>query len=279
MAGLTPDSRAPVTHQLTRTRNALTDGVERGWHGGAVVSTCRSTGEAESAAVGRTLDGHAMDGGCLPPWFCAAKPLLGLMLATLVSRGEAGWDDEVARYVPRFARAGKERVTIRHVLTHSIGLLNDPVEILGLDWDTAVRTISRTRPEPGWAPGREHSYLPFTSWYLIGEVLTRSTGQELGPLLTEHVLRPLELSETYVGMTPEEYRHNRVRLAGVGTNQVRGAAERHQFRLPIDDPDVCCGVGPMSVRGTMADLAKLYAILGFSQTPPLSSTTGIGCRW
>ncbi|WP_271189203.1 serine hydrolase domain-containing protein [Dactylosporangium matsuzakiense] len=246
--------------------------MERQWHSSAVVSVVRRTGETESIAAGSTLDGVPMRNTTLVPWFCAAKPLLGLMLAILVSRNEVGWDDALARFVPRFARGGRDGITIRHVLTHSIGLLNDPVELLGLDWDVAVGTIARTRPVPGWMPGREHSYLPFTSWYLIGEVLIRATGQQLGPLVREQVIEPLALRETYIGMTADEYRAVRDRLAGVGTHQVRGSVDRHQFRLPIDGADICGGTGPMSVRGTMADLARLYATLGLSDDPPLGIT-------
>lgn len=267
MADRTPGSAAPAAAlRLTGTREALAEGVERNWHSGTLLCVQRSTGEAESIEAGRTLDGLPMHGAVLAPWFCAAKALLGLALASLVSQGEVGWDDPLARFVPRFSRDG---ITIRHVLTHSIGLRDDPVELLGLDWNMALGAIARTRPEPGWEPGREHSYLPFTWWYLIGEVLCVATGQRLGPLVRERVIEPLGLRDTYIGMTAGEYEAVRPRLAGVGTHQVRGAADRHQFRLPIDDPGTCCGTGPMSVRGTMADLARLYAVLGFSDTPPL----------
>ncbi|MGB6164303.1 MAG: serine hydrolase domain-containing protein [Pseudonocardiaceae bacterium] len=269
MVKSTSGSGAQLIRQLPRTFDALNNGVELGWHTGALVSVRRANGATENLAVGRTLDGLPMNNRQLPPWFCTAKPLLVLMLAKLISTGELHWDDSVARHVPRFARAGKEHVTIQHVLTHSIGFRADPVELLGLDWEIAIRTIARTSLEPGWIPGREHSYLPFTSWYLMGEVLMRSTGQPLSPLLREHVLDPLGLTETYVGMRPDEYERNRPHLTGVGTHQVRGSADRHQFRLPVEGPDTCCGIGPTSVRGTIADLARLYALIGLSTKPPI----------
>lgn len=40
----------------------------------------------------------------------------------LVDQGAIGLDDPVAKYLPSFADRGKERVTVRHLLTHSAGL-------------------------------------------------------------------------------------------------------------------------------------------------------------
>lgn len=252
---------------LDATTEALRDGVDHGWHGSAAVRVDVVGGSGRTVTVGRTLDGDRLTADALVPWFCAATPLLMLLAARLVSEGELSWDDRVARYLPKFGR-GKESAAVRHVLTHSIGLRADPVELFGLSWRLAVRAICGTPAEPGWWPGREHSYLPFTCWYLLGEILRRCTGAELDPLLREHVLRPLGLAATHVGMSPLEYTGNRSRLVPVGTRQVRPGSSRHQFRLPIEGPDVCGTAGPMSTRGTLTDLTKLYTALALADGPP-----------
>lgn len=257
-----------MPEELPKTQAALLRGIARGLHGGALVQVRRADGAVATTAAGVTLDGTAVDGDQLPPWFCAAKPLLIIALAQLVSAGELGWDDPVARVVPEFGRAGKERVTLRHVITHSVGFRSDPVELLGLDWDIAVKAVCRTPVDRDMTPGKDVSYLPFTCWYLMGEVLRRTTGRPLAEVVRKGVLEPLGLADTHIAMSEEEFRAHRHRLTPVGTHQVRGDPARHEFRLPVEDAATCCGSGPMAVRGTFADLTRLYAVLGFRTDDP-----------
>lgn len=254
---------------LTATLEALRAGLGYGWHGCAAVHVTGPAPTPRSVVVGRTLDGVELAVNALVPWFCTAKPLLTLLAARLVTDKELSWDDPVVRHVPEFGRGGNAAASVRDVLTHSIGLRVDPVELTGLDRELALRIICRTATEPGWSPGREHSYLPFTGWYLMGEILRRCGGADLDRLLTREVLRPLGLNDTHVGMSAEEYARHAPRLVPVATRQIRAGHGEHRYRLPIDGPDVCCDTGPISVRGTLADLAALYAVLGLAADPPL----------
>ncbi|WP_406120389.1 beta-lactamase family protein [Streptomyces canus] len=252
-----------------RTRRVLEEGVELGWHSATLLSVRTADGPVTDMAIGRTLDGVAATGKHLAPLFCAAKPLLVVALARLVTQERLSWEDPVARFVPEFGRHGTSGATLRHLLDHSIGLSADPVEIIGLRWAAALRAICRTPAHPGWTAGVEHAYLPFTSWYLMGEVLTRVSGVPLAEFLRREVLGPLGLRHTYVGMSTEEFERTRPVLAGVGSRQVRGDPAAHLFRLPVDGPDVCGDVGPASARSTMADLARLYAVIGLRPHPPV----------
>jgi CubicO group peptidase (beta-lactamase class C family) len=264
---------APTPTRLPRTRAALERGIELGWHGAAQVSVRLVGGGGDDIAVGRTLTGRPMTTGALAPWFCAAKPLLVLALARLVDGGVLRWDDPVARYVPRLGVAGKHDVTIRHVLTHAIGFRRDPVEVFGLDWDLAVRTIARTRIAPGWTPGAQRAYLPFTPWYVIGELLATVTALPLRTLLRQEVIGPLGLRESHVGVTSAEYVALRDRLAPVASRlSARGAEPAAPSELPVGGPDVCCTTGPVSARGPASDLANLYARVAFADGPPLGLT-------
>src|SRR6185503_9718993 len=55
--------------------------------------------------------------------FSTTKAMTALCVHMLVDRGQLDVDAPVARYWPEFARAGKERITIRQVLSHSSGLV------------------------------------------------------------------------------------------------------------------------------------------------------------
>ncbi len=253
---------------FSRALRVLDEGVELGWHSGAQLSVRTSDGQGVDLASGSTLDDSPMTTDHLAPLFCTAKPLLVIALAQLVTQGRIGWDDPLARYVPGFGRHGKEKATLRHALVHSIGLATDPVELLGLPWGAALSAICRARVPRGWAPGTQHAYLPFTSWYLMGDVVARVTGRDLSEVLRTEVLTPLGLHDTYVGMTAEQFAVKGPLVAGAGTRQVRGDPADHRFRLPVDDAGTCCDVGPASARAPMRDLARLYAAIGLAPKAP-----------
>src|SRR5213593_4944309 len=73
--------------------------------------------------------GHA-DAARTRPWerdtivnvFSTTKAMTALCAHLLVDRGRLDVDAPVARYWPEFAQAGKERLPVRYVLSHSAGL-------------------------------------------------------------------------------------------------------------------------------------------------------------
>ena len=67
-------------------------------------------------------DGQAQDTEAVFSIASITKPLVCLAAARMLEHGEIGLDDPVSRYFPEFGKAGKERVTLRHLFTHSSGL-------------------------------------------------------------------------------------------------------------------------------------------------------------
>jgi hypothetical protein len=81
----------------------------------------------------------------------------------LAERGLVDYDAPVARYWPEFAAAGKDAVTVRHLLTHSAGLprLREPLPPGGLyEWETVVAALAAEAPH--WEPGTAHGYHTFS---------------------------------------------------------------------------------------------------------------------
>src|SRR5262245_14119511 len=54
--------------------------------------------------------------------FSTTKTMTALCALVLADRGELDLDAPVAKYWPEFAEAGKARVQVRHLLSHSAGL-------------------------------------------------------------------------------------------------------------------------------------------------------------
>ncbi|MDQ6886264.1 MAG: beta-lactamase family protein [Gemmatimonadota bacterium] len=103
-------------------------------------------------------------------------------------------DAPVQRYLPSWTGPGKERVTVRHLLTHSSGLpawrplykeSTTAAEALALVYATPLDTV----------PGARMVYSDLGA-ILLGQIVERLTGQGLDSYLAEHVFRPLEMAST-----------------------------------------------------------------------------------
>jgi serine-type D-Ala-D-Ala carboxypeptidase len=112
----------------------------------------------------------------------------------LVGRGLVDVDAPVQRYLPEFTGPNKERVTVRHLLTHSSGLpawrplykeATSPDGALALAYATPLDTV----------PGARMVYSDLGA-ILLGRIVERVSGQPIDRYLAEHVFGPLGMSST-----------------------------------------------------------------------------------
>ncbi len=175
-------------------RDAFADNfAERDEHGAAVCIAIDTT-------VVVDLWGGFADDDRTRPWepdtlvnaFSVGKAMVALLAARLVGEGHLDPDATVVEYWPEFGAAGKDAVTVRHLLTHQAGLpaLHDPQpDDLIFDWQAMVATLAAERP--WWEPGTAHGYHVNTFGFLVGEVLRRVSGRTPGDLLRRTVAGPL----------------------------------------------------------------------------------------
>ena len=45
------------------------------------------------------------------------------------------------------------------------------------DWALVLQTICEAKLEDGWEPGRRAAYHPYSSWFLLGEIVRRVDGR------------------------------------------------------------------------------------------------------
>ena len=112
----------------------------------------------------------------------------------LVEDGRLGLDDPVTRYFPDFGRYGKQRISIRHLLTHTSGLRPDldlAVEFEGRD--TAIQKAIEEVPVT--APGERFIYSDL-NFVLLGGVIARVTGEPLERVAASRVFGPLGMRDT-----------------------------------------------------------------------------------
>lgn len=119
------------------------------------------------------------------------KTVTALAALTLVDRGLLDVYAPVAKYWPEFAANGKERIEVRHLLSHTSGVSgwNKPVRIEDL-FDLATSTARLAGQAPWWEPGTASGYHANSYGHLIGELVRRVSGKSLKQFIAEELAGP-----------------------------------------------------------------------------------------
>jgi uncharacterized protein YbbC (DUF1343 family)/CubicO group peptidase (beta-lactamase class C family) len=112
----------------------------------------------------------------------------------LLEAGKLQIDAPVANYIPEFAANGKDRITLRHLLTHTSGLRSG---IPGSpSWSGYKKGIELACAEtPTAAPGSLFRYSDI-NFIVLGEVVRRVGGKPLNEFAAERVFAPLKMVDT-----------------------------------------------------------------------------------
>jgi CubicO group peptidase (beta-lactamase class C family) len=134
--------------------------------------------------------------------YSTSKGLSAMTVALVHSRGLLDYDSPVAAYWPEFAQNGKERVTVRQLLSHQAGLCGidrrlDPRTLA--DPDAMAEILARQRP--AWEPGTRHGYHALSIGWYESELIRRvdPQGRTLARYFTDEIAGPLGL-EFYFGL-------------------------------------------------------------------------------
>lgn len=165
--------------------------------------------------------------------FSCTKPFTAVTALQLVAEGKLELDVPVARYWPEFAAAGKQRITLRHLLSHQAGLpairQSLPAEAL-YDWQ--AMTAALAAETPWWTLGEGHGYAPITFGWLVGELLRRVEGRGPGESIVARTAKPLGL-DFHVGLADEEF--HRVATISRGKGNLGDAAAQRMLKTMMSD--------------------------------------------
>ncbi|WP_298190316.1 serine hydrolase domain-containing protein [uncultured Pseudomonas sp.] len=166
--------------------------------------------------------------------FSCTKTFAAVTALQLVGEGKLELDAPVARYWPEFATAGKDKVTLRHLLSHQAGLpaLRQmlPAEAL-YDWQTMTTALAAE--QPWWTLGEGHGYAPITYGWLVGEVLRRVEGRGPGEAIVARTAKPLGL-DFHVGLADQEF--DRVATISRGKGNLGDAAAQRLLKTMMSEP-------------------------------------------
>jgi len=128
--------------------------------------------------------------------FSAAKTVIGLLIGIAIEEGKIhSVDDFAGKYIPEFNKNGREKITIRHLLTMSAGFdwlesgsnpLSEAAE--GYYGSDLFGLVTRLRVVE--TPGQRFNYQSGNS-QILGFILERATGKSLHQYTEEKLWQPL----------------------------------------------------------------------------------------
>ncbi len=158
------------------------------------------------------------------PLASISKPLTATALMLLVEEGRVGLNRPVVEYIPEFAGDGKDKITVRHLLTHTSGMRDDDTFTFGDQQKGRIRIPPpESTQHPGineilhlrlGAPMRQPPdeamhYYNF-GYTLLGEIIRRVSGQSFHDFTRARVFLPLGMRDTYFTV-PADVRHRIVK--------------------------------------------------------------------
>lgn len=112
----------------------------------------------------------------------------------LVERGQIKLDAPVRVYIPEFTGDGREKITVRELMTHTSGLPED-IETK-TDWHGQAEAIKKACAEKlRSAPGTAFKYSDI-NFFLLGEIVQRVSRTPLELFVQREIYTPLKMVDT-----------------------------------------------------------------------------------
>jgi CubicO group peptidase (beta-lactamase class C family) len=165
--------------------------------------------------------------------FSVGKGVAATVVHVLAERGVLDYDTPIVELWPEFGAHGKEKATVRHALSQSVGVPGLPrgltVEDM-CDWDKMCVIIAGA--EPWWEPGTKIGYHAVTFGYVVGEIVRRASGKPISQVLREEVAGPLGIADELFFAVPKTEQGRLARLEDAPIPPEMAAA----MEMPEDSP-------------------------------------------
>jgi CubicO group peptidase (beta-lactamase class C family) len=184
--------------------------------------------------------------------YSTGKGVTATVAHVLAERGVFGYDTPIVELWPEFGAHGKESATVRHALTHTVGVPGVPADTTPedlCDWQKMCAVIADA--EPWWEPGTKTAYHAHPFGYIVGEIVRRSTGKPISQVLRDDVAGPLGVADELFFGVPDSELGRLARL-----EDAEGSAEM-LASMPDDSPFFKLGprvVTPTAEFGNRADI-------------------------
>ena len=249
--------RSEFDSRFPRTAAVIYQGADRGLHTGCQVYISRYGNPLADVGMGDSRPGVPMSAETINLWLSAGKPLTAVLILQAWERAELRLDDRVTRFLPEFTQGGKDQVTIRHLLTHTAGFRNVDTGWPDVDWSESIRRICEAPLEAAWVVGRSAGYHTASSWFILGEILQRIERRSYPEILSERLLRPLQMDDTWALLPPERHAEYGERMGSLYARD-QGELQLLDWNSPMRSAVPSPGG---NTRGPIRELGKFYEML------------------
>lgn len=181
------------------------------------------------------------------------KQFTAAAILLLAEDGRLQLDDRIRKWLPSLPKAA-ERVTIRHLLTHTSGLI-DYEDVIPKTFkpqlhDADVVRLLESQDRTYFAPGSDYRYSN-SGYALLAVIVERVSGKTFATFLRERIFQPLGMSNT---VAFEE---------GISTvsNRAFGYSEEQGRWGRTDQSQTSAVLGDGGIYSSIDDLAKWDAAL------------------
>jgi CubicO group peptidase (beta-lactamase class C family) len=134
----------------------------------------------------------------------STKTVAAFATLLLHERGLLSVDEPVAKYWPEFAENGKEKILVRHLLSHTSGVSGWEETITAeqaADLSHSIPLLAKQAP--WWEPGTASGYHMLNFGHLLGEVVRRVTGKPMKEFVASEIAGPLN-ADFQVGLLDKD---------------------------------------------------------------------------
>jgi serine-type D-Ala-D-Ala carboxypeptidase len=254
----------PVTDVLTRYLRPTPDNPRHPGYAGAVVLVAVDGRTTLHTAVGYAVRYRAgpvelpaarrvrMHPDAIFDLASLTKIFTTIQVLQLVDRDKVDLDAPVRRYLPEFAGAGRDAITVAMLLAHT-GTLPVGAKVAGRSGDAARwAAVMATPLVRGGRPGTTFRYSS-VGLMVLGRLVEKVTGKPLDRALRDTVTGPLGLAGT--GFTPLRWA-TKGRLVATDARSSRGL-----LRGTVHD-DVCHRLGGVAGHAGLFGTAAEVAVIG-----------------
>jgi methyl acetate hydrolase len=255
--------------EFSHVDEVLGSAIDRGDVPGVVAMAAARDGVVYQAAFGRRdLSDEAAMSTDTVFWIASmTKAITSAAALQLVEQGKLALDHQIADVLPELSapqvlegfdpsgeprlRPAKRPITLRHLLTHTAGLVYDVfnaemsryMEAKAIPSIISCQNTALSLPLV-FDPGEKWDYGINIDW--VGKAVERVSGQLLGDYFAEHLFEPIGMNDTGFRLAPK----HRALLAGMHARSPDGSLAPIEFEVP-QEPEFQMGGG--GLYGTASD--------------------------
>lgn len=189
-------SLADFTTEFPYAAGVFEQSCERDLHSGAQVFISRHGNVLADVGLGDSEPGVPLTADHLTLWLSAGKPLTAALIVLLWERGRLDLDAPVAAIISEFAANGKDRITPRHILTHTAGLRTVETGWPTASWNETIEHICAAPLDADAVPGVTAGYHTASSWFVLGELAQRLYGRPFVDVIRDEIFQPCGMTDT-----------------------------------------------------------------------------------